>query len=559
MRRPTRRAAAFIFALLAVFVLGIVIFSMVAMASDQSRATRRYELRQEEFAAAETALNKAYAELRHFLEYGVPDLDAAVASVQAPGIPGIEFPTFRIDQTFAGNELQDSGPFVGLTLYARHYRVTAQAHRTGPASSVLEHPGVLLTQDLELKYVPLYIYGIFYDADLEILPGPPFIETGRVHTNANLYVGSGDSASFYNYVTAHGDIHHGLHPLDRNHSTMPGSVKYFDGTDLVSDLLPDGSLLDHDHPQWADLAQSTWNGRVRDSSSGMPDLPLPIPPTDSPHVVIEPSNPDDTVSVAEAKFDNKADLVIEVDPSTHAVTAHDAQGNAVDLTYDPPGPPGPVPIYQISTFHDNREGRDVTTIDIDMGLLGQSGHDPANGIVYVNSESGVRLVNGATLPTNLTEGFTVATNGPLYVQGDYNTLNTKLSLLAADSVNILSNGWDDANSSLSLSNRHATPTELRSVVMAGNVPTGPDVPYSGGVENYFRFHEDWTNVTSTFRGSIICLWASEIQTAPWFYGDPVYTAPNRDWNWDVIYGGLNGPPGTPRVFFVERLEWNATG
>jgi hypothetical protein len=531
----TRRAIALIFALILIFSFGVVMIALLGQANHQTRSTRRFEIRQLEFAAAEMALNKAFAELRFFLDFGTGDIEAAVTTITPPQRPEIIMEDFEFTRLGGGNENVDSGLFVGLTLYTERYRTQATAHYAGPDSELLAHPGVTLRQDLNIRYIPLYIFGIFYDNDLEILPGPPFVQSGRVHSNGDIYVGAGESATFNNYVTSHGGIHHQFHPSDRNHNSIQGgTVKYTNGSEVVSDRIG-GAFLDHDHPEWTDLSIETWNGHVLDSAHGMPGLSLPIPPTHDPHVLIEPADADDPFSIAQIKFENKAGLIIEVNPSTFAVTARDADGNTVNLTYDHDDNPltDSIPIYEISTFRDNREGHNVTTIDVDIAKLIESGLAPDNGILYVEAENGLRLINGSVLPTNATGGFSVATNGPVFVQGDYNTINTKLSLVTGDAYNQLSNSWDDAHST-SWASRGASNTTVKSVIMAGNVPTDPDTDYSGGVENYFRFHENWSGDTFTFAGSIINMWDSEIATSDWRYGDPVYTAPNRAWDWDPI-------------------------
>jgi hypothetical protein len=43
-------------------------------------------------------------------------------------------------------------------------------------------------------------------------------------------------------------------------------------------------------------------------------------------------------------------------------------------------------------------------------------------------------------------------------------------------------------------------------------------------------------------------------TGPWEYGN-YYTAPKRDWGYDEIYL-TDAPPGMPRVFGLEEIEWS---
>jgi hypothetical protein len=91
------------------------------------------------------------------------------------------------------------------------------------------------------------------------------------------------------------------------------------------------------------------------------------------------------------------------------------------------------------------------------------------------------------------------------------------------------------------------------VVPSGANPDGDS--YSGGVENYFRFLENWSGVNFVFEGSIIQLWLSETALGLWSYGSPNYTAPNRIWSWDTSLVGINGPPGAPRVFEIQQTQW----
>ena len=125
-----------------------------------------------------------------------------------------------------------------------------------------------------------------------------------------------------------------------------------------------------------------------------------------------------------------------------------------------------------------------------------------------------------------------------------------------DAINILSNGWDDSKSSESLlSERVATNTAINVAVVTGNTETEQDA-YNGGVENLPRFLEKWAGQTLTYRGSLIAMWESEIATGKWFYGDPYYTAPKRDWSFDTdLSDPAKAPPGAPSFTTVEEVCW----
>jgi hypothetical protein len=155
----------------------------------------------------------------------------------------------------------------------------------------------------------------------------------------------------------------------------------------------------------------------------------------------------------------------------------------------------------------------------------------------------------------------VASDLPVYVEGSFNTNDTKTALIAGDAVTMLSRDWQDARSSAdSGTDRRAVDTEYNAVIMTGNEETAAG-DYNGGLENVLRFLENWSSRTVKFRGSIIDLWTSEIATGDWYYGDGApdglfrYQAPNRDWGYDDMYR-FETPPGMTRVFGMEELEWS---
>ena len=213
-----------------------------------------------------------------------------------------------------------------------------------------------------------------------------------------------------------------------------------------------------------------------------------------------------------------------------------------------------------STFYDNREGKNVTTTDIDMAKLNSSGYFPGNGLLYVTRQdataaqpNGVRLKQGSTLANKLT----VVSNNPVYIQGNYNNVDKKGAAVICDAVNILSNNWSDTNSALGLSSRVASATTVNTAFIAGNVPTPEGGgTYSGGLENYPRLHENWTGRTLTIRGSFVELWPSSIAMGTWLYGGNRYTAPTRNWDYDTDFNdSSNLPPFTPFAVEIDTIAW----
>jgi hypothetical protein len=192
-------------------------------------------------------------------------------------------------------------------------------------------------------------------------------------------------------------------------------------------------------------------------------------------------------------------------------------------------------------------------------------------------------------------GFTVASENPIYVAGDYNASVanqfTDVSGLChvpasveGDSVTLLSNDWylgaqpdpsspysGDANSfaypaSPNCNNqRCATITYYRMAVMAGKtIPfTQPswganDTGTDGGVHNFLRYDEDWSNTSLNYLGSMASFYISRQATGIYKYNfnNVVYQPPTRNYTFDTDFQNINKlPPGTPRFTDVNALSY----
>jgi hypothetical protein len=181
-------------------------------------------------------------------------------------------------------------------------------------------------------------------------------------------------------------------------------------------------------------------------------------------------------------------------------------------------------------------------------------------------------------------GFTVASENPVYVQGNYNsgasdpfwtggTSATPHSAAAiiADAVTLLSNDWTDANSlnnPTNPSNRPANTTTYYRMAVAGgkNVPfPSPafanaaginDFGTDGGLHNFLRYLEDW-NTTLYYNGSLVSMYYSEYDTGTFKCCTTVYNPPTRSYAFDTQFlNPANLPPGTPMFQDVVNLSYH---
>lgn len=208
----------------------------------------------------------------------------------------------------------------------------------------------------------------------------------------------------------------------------------------------------------------------------------------------------------------------------------------------------------------------------------------ANTTVTSTTQRGVKLINGAQLPgagsSGLAKGFTLVSPNTVYIQGDYNTGTTSSSqppsnttttytppvdnpnpyvtgydrvpaAVVGDAVNILSNAWNDANSTTGIGSRPASNTTINTAIVAGNVPTTSS-SYSGGIENFTRFHEDWNGDYLTIYGALALLFDSAQAKGPWSAAS--YSPPARRWYFDTLLQD-NNPPGFRVARTYERGSW----
>jgi hypothetical protein len=203
------------------------------------------------------------------------------------------------------------------------------------------------------------------------------------------------------------------------------------------------------------------------------------------------------------------------------------------------------------------------------------------------SAYGFALTRGASLPGPLS----VISDQAVYVQGDYNcnrqiatisgqscrpddpfssTDNPTAAEMAgkqpaaimADSLNVLSNNCVDANNILDCGGggQAATSTSIYSALLAG-VDITNSTSYNGGLENYPRFHENWSGGPSlTYRGSFVGL--DIPQHVSGFWKNQSYSPPTRLWQYDIDFNSISDiastpqkeglPPLTPRVAYLSQ-------
>ena len=434
-------------------------------------------------------------------------------------IGGVDYP-FKIVPIGATTRRTDAD---GIHMAIQTYKITGSVTQNNATATV--------NRVVDLTMTPLFQYMIFYQNDLEILPGPSMTLGGRVHSNADIYVGSGGTLTVdTNYFRSTGDI---FRRRKNDGSEGEGTVNLrVKDTTTYAPMTNSG---DSENSNWLNIALDTWKGSVLSGVHGVKEVAAPS---------IGTIKAVDPVTGQKGYYNANADLVVKDNQ------AYDRDGNVVSL---------PAGTITEKTMYDGREGKTVKVTEINMGLLNTSTAFPVNGLIYayrtdakVTQPNGIRLTNGKEIKKPLT----VVSQDPVYVKGDFNTVNKKGVAVMSDAVNFLSNAWNDKKTAGTLPN--ATQTWYNVAVVTGNVPT-PDGggDYSGGFENLPRFHENWSGVKATIRGAFINIFESEIAKSKWVYGGDKYTAPNRDWQYDPALEDMgNLPPFTPNAVYFQRVLWD---
>jgi Tfp pilus assembly protein PilX len=487
------------------------------------------------FYAAEAGLEKSIAQIRSHYTSG---------ATGAPNpLPADSFDLGNIaiiynttDNGAASQETLTVGAYKGLYALTKSFTIDARSKDKGTQTETK------IEAEIKDALVPIFQFAVFYQQDLEILPGPAMTLGGRVHSNRDLYLGSRNSLKVDSWTTAAGNIYHGR--KDNPSDDMTGDVTIKDKFGVYQSMKDgDGTWLDANDPIWVANSLNRWGGKVEDHSHGITELNLPVVVSGDPIDMIKRAsgNPD--------SYENRAGLKI-VDGQVLYKNASDQWVN-VTTTFTNDS------IITTKSFYNYREYKTVTSYDINIQKLNTSAYFPRNGILYASrdqvtgTQQAIRLKNGAELAAPLT----VVTDNPLYTLGNYNSVNKKAAALFTDALTVLSTNWNDSRSNQSLSNRIASNTTVNAAFLTGNSETHLG-SYNGGLENLPRFLEDWGSKTFTYRGSMVDLWFSEQATGAWYCGSPQYQPPDRNWAFDLSFLDPNNlPPGVPQINTVLKVSW----
>ncbi len=218
-------------------------------------------------------------------------------------------------------------------------------------------------------------------------------------------------------------------------------------------------------------------------------------------------------------------------------------------------------------------------------------------------DGGMSAANISYLPGSVaapaTSGFTVASEEPVYVYGNYNTgpadplwanpsvptAQHAAASIMADSVTLLTNQWrdiDSLNFPATLNCAAGAAERCGGTINGINfangyyrmaIASGKSIPFpnpayaganakdfgtDGGMHNFLRYLEDMGNISINYSGSMVSLYYSQYATGAFKCCGVVYQPPQpRNYNFDVLFlNPANLPPGTPAFQDIVNLSYH---
>ena len=587
--RRSRRGVALLFAVLTVFGAAAMASVMLSLAFSADKQVDVEVGRQQSLYRAEGALQSAKKQLQQMVANWETPPPSIVVNVDGVDVTVLIEPTGFHDVTADG---------AGIQTIVDGYQLAAQADVGGYVSEV--------NRISNMNATPIFQYAVFYDGDLEILPGPPMTLYGRIRTNGDMYLGCDNSLTLNsNHVWALGDIlrhrkndpsvstgdvyirqwvsnpfdpaeplsmvkmHNKAQLAAAGPSSFSGYDSLFDkGYDLngngiftdLGDFLP---FVEGSATYWAEPAGYT-GGSDTTVKTGQTGVTEAVVPEVASVAAFEPAAGGDfdlvqgqyvQVPAGSGDYDKgyfhaAADLSV-IGKKDGTWKAYDKSGADISTALN-----GAVTVQQIyNKFQAGASSAKNYVVDIDMAKVNASGKFPTNGLMYATmqgigtgtSAHGVKLSKASELKNKLT----VVSEGPVYLQGDYNTVSPKGCAVIGDTVNLLSNSWNGSKTKGTLPS--ASPTTYNVAMIAGNTTTSVG-SYNGGLENLPKFHENWSGKKCAIEGSFVNAWPAQYANGNWMINGDYYTPPQRDWKYDTDFNNVaNLPPFTPMIVSADDV------
>ncbi len=414
--RSGERGMALILVLLLLVLSTAMLAGFAALVVSDQRMRGVDRTRAEAFYGAQAGLERLTADLGNLFSSNYAPTAEQITALTAtpPSLPGISFTApdgssgYAVQFTTADgapaaqNLSIASGPFQGFIALTTPYTldITARA---------LDGSEARLQRTMQTVSIPIFQFGIFSDTDVSFFAGPTFGFGGRVHTNGNLFLASGDGSTLTmsDRVTAVGEvIRTHLSNGWANTSNYEGTVRVARAPGAYRNLaMTEGSLRTtlgsaQNEPTWTNLF-GTYNGYLRNGRTGARQLNLPFVTLGAtPIDLIRRGVPGENSLILEQRYFSMASLRILLSDTATELTglptvtgtppvplttlaAAQAAGYAgvpLALSMGHPNPGYETPVdtpllggfIKIEMQRQDRTWQDVTTEIVNLGIAGRA-------------------------------------------------------------------------------------------------------------------------------------------------------------------------------------------
>ncbi len=223
--------------------------------------------------------------------------------------------------------------YAGLSVIENRYVVYSSAGKpdlTTPSTPFANtNAKTVLQMEFKNRAIPLFQFAVFYDGDLEMTSTSPMDISGKVHTNADLYLQPStnvNNTTFADTVTSAGGIYRRVDAMISGATT--GGVKIKIGALTLDFPAYDSALktpIDLSAPTIGSLSTTDtkqFQSRVRDKTAGVTKLSTPPPGFLRKRSYFKSSSATTTLEqqAAVGQYWAKADMRLEMVPDRDAVT-----------------------------------------------------------------------------------------------------------------------------------------------------------------------------------------------------------------------------------------------
>ncbi|HEV8487620.1 MAG TPA: pilus assembly PilX N-terminal domain-containing protein [Blastocatellia bacterium] len=341
--RPDQRGSATLTAVLILGLLAVFTAATLSRVTTESLVMGNDYSNTQAFYAAQASLELMSRSFNKVFDVQIRPSPADITRIQNT-VPSSTDPlsplnTFRFAQTITATGTVDAhpiddGPFSGLISSRTPWQLQTVATYANGAQ-------VQLTRTFYNHQIPIFQFGIFYNDDMEIHPGPLFDFGGRVHSNGHLFMMSGNTLRFRSRVTAAGEIVRDTSRMGgrANPATggwqwgTPGATTWTGGQVWVANSsgvfqeVVRGSVVqaagtqatDPDMPNWA--VNPTWAADQLPFSGNLLSkvqqlrLPLQIGTNDDPIEMVKRSTAGESGVLRDSRYYNKPGIRVSLSDS----------------------------------------------------------------------------------------------------------------------------------------------------------------------------------------------------------------------------------------------------